>query len=133
MCACVLKSFKKIIYFFIIIFFKFINFFKFFMFIFLCRKRSLWLEHPTLKFCYFLTHVHSMMLEFLRSVSCDHSILLDFLISAETATFVEYLTDYLSICVMDWSDLCRACAEVDSYQATNDISHKAIRIVNSMF
>lgn len=61
-----------------------------------------------------------MMLEFLQSVSYDHSILLDFLISAETAEFVEYLGDYLRVCVLDWSGLCSVCAEVDGCQVKTD-------------
>lgn len=97
-----------------------------------CRKKSLWLEHPTLKFCYLCTQLHSVMIEFLQSVSYDHSILLDFLISSETAEFVDFLRDYLHVCVQDWSDLCRACAEVESCQGNMEDSHEATGAVKSM-
>ena len=70
-----------------------------------------------------------MMLEFLQSVSYDHSILLDFLISAETVEFMEFLGDYLRMCILDWNDLCKACVEVDSCQVMTDDATSTVKSI----
>ena len=76
------------------------------------RKRDLWQTHPTLHFCFSATHLHLLMLQFLSSVSYDHSILLDFLVSPETQTFHHLLAEYLEVCVSDWCALVDACEDM---------------------
>ncbi|XP_071387546.1 protein Lines homolog 1 [Centroberyx affinis] len=55
-------------------------------------------------------HCHFLLL--LRSVSFDHSILLDFLISTETC-FLEYLVRYLKHLRADWEGFTLACRRID--------------------
>nr|XP_020442473.1 protein Lines homolog 1 isoform X2 [Monopterus albus] len=57
----------------------------------------------------FNPHCHFLLL--LQSVSFDHSILLDFLISAETC-FLEYLAQYLKYLRTDWQGFTAACARI---------------------
>ena len=70
------------------------------------------MAHPTLHVCFSATHLHFMMVEFLESVSYDHSLLLDFIVSPETSTFDDFLADYLEICGADWKALSSACEEM---------------------
>ena len=79
------------------------------------RKRSLWTAYPTLQFCFSAIHIHFMVLNFLSSVSYDHSILIDFIVSPETSNFERLLMDYITICIEGWTHLCAACQEMDSY------------------
>uniref|UniRef100_A0A8C5GPN2 Lines homolog 1 n=2 Tax=Gouania willdenowi TaxID=441366 RepID=A0A8C5GPN2_GOUWI len=51
-------------------------------------------------------HCHFVLL--LQSISFDHSILLDFLISTETC-FLEYFVRYLKYLKRDWQGFCAAC------------------------
>lgn len=55
-------------------------------------------------------HCHFLLL--LQSISFDHSILLDFLISAETC-FLDYFVRYLKHVINDWQGFSRACQRVD--------------------
>ncbi|XP_076012393.1 protein Lines homolog 1 isoform X2 [Genypterus blacodes] len=55
-------------------------------------------------------HCHFLLL--LRSVSFDHSTLLDFLISTETC-FLEYFVRYLKYVGSDWQGFTRACQRTD--------------------
>ena len=57
-------------------------------------------------------NAHSMFAEFLGSISYDHSILLDFLMSPDSK-FTDFLKEYLQVVVSDWSGLERACEEYD--------------------
>ena len=54
-------------------------------------------------------HCHFLLL--LRSISFDHSILLDFLISTETC-FLEYFVRYLKYLRADWQGFTAACGKV---------------------
>ncbi|KAF7654168.1 hypothetical protein LDENG_00073200 [Lucifuga dentata] len=56
-------------------------------------------------------HCHFLLL--LKSISFDHSILLDFLISTETC-FLEYLVRYLKYVQADWQGFTWACQRMDS-------------------
>uniref|UniRef100_UPI003AAC4CCB protein Lines homolog 1 n=1 Tax=Centroberyx gerrardi TaxID=166262 RepID=UPI003AAC4CCB len=56
-------------------------------------------------------HCHFLLL--LRSVSFDHSILLDFLISTETC-FLEYLVRYLKHLRADWEGFTLACRRIEA-------------------
>ncbi|KAI1889724.1 hypothetical protein AGOR_G00165890 [Albula goreensis] len=53
-------------------------------------------------------HCHFIFL--LKSVAFDHSVLLDFLISAETC-FLEYLVGYLKFLRENWEGFCRVCPD----------------------
>lgn len=56
-------------------------------------------------------HCHFLLL--LRSVSFDHSILLDFLISTETC-FLEYFVRYLKYLTRDWQGFTASCGRMGS-------------------
>lgn len=56
-------------------------------------------------------HCHFLVL--LQSISFDHSILLDFLISTETC-FLEYFVRYLRFLRTDWRGFTAACGRIDS-------------------
>lgn len=56
-------------------------------------------------------HCHFLVL--LQSISFDHSILLDFLISTETC-FLEYFVRYLRFLRTDWQGFTAACGRIDS-------------------
>lgn len=49
------------------------------------------------------------------SVTYDHSILLDFIVSPESPEFIKFLIEYLKVCIAGWSELCAACEEMDGY------------------
>lgn len=55
-------------------------------------------------------HCHFILL--LRSLSFDHTVLLDFLISSETC-FLEYCVHYLKLLREDWTGLCRSCRHIE--------------------
>uniref|UniRef100_A0A8C5GN84 Lines homolog 1 n=1 Tax=Gouania willdenowi TaxID=441366 RepID=A0A8C5GN84_GOUWI len=59
-------------------------------------------------------HCHFVLL--LQSISFDHSILLDFLISTETC-FLEYFVRYLKYLKRDWQGFCAACKRISTYSA----------------
>lgn len=66
-------------------------------------------------------HCHFILL--LRSLSFDHTVLLDFLISNETC-FLEYCVLYLKHLRNNWQDFCNACCRIeDSETETHSISH----------
>nr|XP_043887032.1 protein Lines homolog 1 isoform X2 [Solea senegalensis] len=56
---------------------------------------------------------HCHFLSLLQSVSFDHSLLLDFLISTETC-FLEYFVRYLKLVASDWQGFAAACEKVAS-------------------
>ncbi|KAM9832175.1 protein Lines homolog 1 [Neosynchiropus ocellatus] len=56
-------------------------------------------------------HCHFLLL--LHSISYDHSILLDFLISMETC-FLEYFVRYLKYLLSDWQGFTQACRKISS-------------------
>ncbi len=56
-----------------------------------------------------------MIVEFLESVSYDHSILLDFIVSPEMPKFDVFLIDYLETCGEDWTAFSSACQELDKH------------------
>ncbi|XP_041647320.1 protein Lines homolog 1 isoform X2 [Cheilinus undulatus] len=58
---------------------------------------------------------HCIFVLLLQSVSFDHSILLDFLISTETC-FLEFLIRYLKCLTADWSGFTAACRRISSQQ-----------------
>lgn len=60
--------------------------------------------------CLKVCDVHALFVEFLASISFDHSVILDFLISAETK-FQKFFQRYLQILQKDWSGLQFACSE----------------------
>lgn len=64
-----------------------------------------------LQHCFGVCNVHSLFVEFLTSLSFDHSVLLDFLISTETK-FQEFFRRYLEILKTDWNGLQLACDQV---------------------
>ena len=64
-----------------------------------------------LQHCFGVCNIHSLFVEFLTSLSFDHSVLLDFLISAETK-FQEFFRSYLEILKTDWNGLQLACDQV---------------------
>lgn len=64
-----------------------------------------------LQHCFRVCNVHSLFVEFLTSLSFDHSVLLDFLISTETK-FQELFRSYLEILKTDWNGLQLACDQV---------------------
>uniref|UniRef100_A0A3P8ZB37 Lines homolog 1 n=1 Tax=Esox lucius TaxID=8010 RepID=A0A3P8ZB37_ESOLU len=57
---------------------------------------------------------HCHFLFFLHSISFDHSILLDFLISTETC-FLEYFVRYLKHLCDDWDSFRAICQKMDSF------------------
>uniref|UniRef100_UPI00398F3ED3 protein Lines homolog 1 isoform X2 n=1 Tax=Pristiophorus japonicus TaxID=55135 RepID=UPI00398F3ED3 len=59
---------------------------------------------------------HCIFLLLLQSLAFDHSVLLDFLISAETC-FLEYLVRYLRLLREDWQPFCSICAQFDAAAA----------------
>lgn len=59
-------------------------------------------------------HCHFILL--LQSLSFDHSVLLDFLISSETC-FLEYLVLYLRLLRDCWQDFCSACTRMQTSTA----------------
>ncbi|XP_062868589.1 protein Lines homolog 1 [Trichomycterus rosablanca] len=61
-------------------------------------------------------HCHFILL--LQSLSFDHTVLLDFLISAETC-FLEYLVLYLKQLRDRWQDFCSACARIQGSERTS--------------
>ena len=63
-----------------------------------------------LRNCLKVCNIHALFFEFLASISFDHSVLLDFLISAETR-FQEVFQRYLQILQKDWNGLQSACDE----------------------
>ncbi len=57
--------------------------------------------------------IHTVFVEFMASITFDHSVLLDFLVSPETR-FPEFLREYLKLTVAtesEWDSLKLACAE----------------------
>ena len=58
-----------------------------------------------------MCNVHSLFVEFVTSLSFDHSVLLDLLISAETK-FQEFFRSYLQILKTNWNGLRLACDQV---------------------
>ncbi|NWX44883.1 LINES protein, partial [Steatornis caripensis] len=70
----------------------------------------------------FLTHAsgynpHCIFLFFLEKISFDSTVLLDFLISAETC-FLEYLVRYLKLLGKDWHRFVDACNHFDTKHGT---------------
>lgn len=66
-------------------------------------------------------HCHFTLL--LRSLSFDHTVLLDFLISNETC-FLEYCVLYLKHLRDNWRDFCNACCLIESSETeTHALSH----------
>lgn len=66
-------------------------------------------------------HCHFTLL--LQSLSFDHSVLLDFLISNETC-FLEYCILYLKHLRNNWQDFCNACCRIENSAAeTHTLSH----------
>ncbi|XP_053369455.1 protein Lines homolog 1 isoform X2 [Clarias gariepinus] len=63
-------------------------------------------------------HCHFTLL--LRSLSFDHTVLLDFLISDETC-FLEYCVLYLKHLRDHWQDLCNACCRIESSEAETHV------------
>lgn len=63
-------------------------------------------------------HCHFTLL--LRSLSFDHTVLLDFLISDETC-FLEYCVLYLKHLRDHWQDLCNACCHIESSEAETHV------------
>lgn len=55
---------------------------------------------------------HCLFILLLRSLSFDHSVLLDFLISSETC-FLEYFVRYLKLLCQDWTGLCRSSQHIE--------------------
>ncbi|XP_056318575.1 protein Lines homolog 1-like [Danio aesculapii] len=55
---------------------------------------------------------HCLFILLLRSLSFDHSVLLDFLISSETC-FLEYFVRYLKLLRQDWTGLCRSSRHIE--------------------
>lgn len=66
-------------------------------------------------------HCHFTLL--LQSLSFDHTVLLDFLISNETC-FLEYCIHYLKHLRNNWQDFCNACCRIEnSPTETDTLSH----------
>ena len=65
--------------------------------------------------CLRLVHIHALFVEFLSSfIFFDHTILIDYFISPETATtFRQFLSEYLSLAASDWVAVVQACEELD--------------------
>uniref|UniRef100_A0A1A7X3F4 Lines homolog n=1 Tax=Iconisemion striatum TaxID=60296 RepID=A0A1A7X3F4_9TELE len=82
-----------------------------FLSIFLITRRSLGLDGSAMSEVACVSgynpHCHFVLL--LQSISFDHSILLDFLISSETC-FLEYFVCYLKVLTGDWQGFSSACS-----------------------
>lgn len=61
--------------------------------------------------CFRVCNIHCLFVQFLTSLSFDHSVLLDFLISAETR-FREFFRRYLQMLQTNWTGLQLACEQV---------------------
>lgn len=64
-----------------------------------------------LQHCFRVCNIHCLFVQFLTSLSFDHSVLLDFLISTETR-FQEFFRCYLQILQTNWTGLQLACEQV---------------------
>ncbi|KAM8894270.1 protein Lines homolog 1 isoform 3-T3 [Spinachia spinachia] len=65
-------------------------------------------------------HCHFLLL--LQTISFDHSILLDFLISTETC-FLEYFVRYLKYLRGDWQGFVAACKTISSHNSPLSLQH----------
>ncbi|XP_072517018.1 protein Lines homolog 1 [Salminus brasiliensis] len=70
-------------------------------------------------------HCHFILL--LRSLSFDHTVLLDFLISAETC-FLEYCVLYLKLLRDNWQDFCDSCCRIEDTERTSESSRRVTSI-----
>ncbi|XP_057187479.1 protein Lines homolog 1 isoform X2 [Triplophysa rosa] len=61
--------------------------------------------------CLWGCNPHCHFISFLRSISFDRTVLLDFLISTETC-FLEYCVRYLKLLRDDWTGFCTSCSHV---------------------
>ncbi|XP_070543397.1 protein Lines homolog 1-like [Ptychodera flava] len=59
-----------------------------------------------------LCNPHQIFVTFLQSISFDHSVPLDWLISSETH-FLEYFVKYLKFASHDWDNVCKVCESFD--------------------
>lgn len=66
-------------------------------------------------------HCHFIIL--LQSLSFDHTVLLDFLISTETC-FLEYCVRYLKLLREDWTGFCRSCRHVEDSDGNLGVPRK---------
>ena len=62
---------------------------------------------------YTIINIHGMLLEFLSSIAFDHSVLLDFVVSTETA-FDKFLLNYLELLSREKQDLVAACCQQEA-------------------
>lgn len=69
-------------------------------------------------------HCHFVLL--LQSLSFDHTVLLDFLISAETC-FLEYCVLYLKLLRDNWQDFCVSCHQIEGSERTFESSGRAAK------
>ncbi|XP_056594082.1 protein Lines homolog 1 isoform X2 [Triplophysa dalaica] len=67
---------------------------------------------------------HCHFISFLCSISFDHTVLLDFLISTETC-FLEYCVRYLKLLRDDWTGFCISCQVEDGNASSSDTSETA--------
>uniref|UniRef100_A0AAQ4RFU8 Lines homolog 1 n=1 Tax=Gasterosteus aculeatus aculeatus TaxID=481459 RepID=A0AAQ4RFU8_GASAC len=65
---------------------------------------------------------HCLFLLLLQTISFDHSILLDFLISTETC-FLEYFVRYLKYLRGDWQGFIAACGRISSHNSPLSLRH----------
>uniref|UniRef100_UPI0037E99315 protein Lines homolog 1 isoform X2 n=1 Tax=Semicossyphus pulcher TaxID=241346 RepID=UPI0037E99315 len=81
--------------------------------IFLHHRRCSGLDHSAVleAACASGNNPHCIFLLLLQSISFDHSILLDFLISTETC-FLEFLVRYLKYLTADWQGFTAACGKI---------------------
>lgn len=78
------------------------------MALYLYQKRSC----PDSGVCVWGFNPHCLFILLLRSLSFDHSVLLDFLISSETC-FLEYCVRYLKLLRQDWAGLRRSSRHIE--------------------
>ncbi|KAA0722803.1 Protein Lines -like protein 1 [Triplophysa tibetana] len=85
----------------------------------------LYLHHKSLRssvpVCPWGFNPHCHFISFIRSISFDHTVLLDFLISTETC-FLEYCVRYLKLLRDDWTGFYTSCHVEDGNAPSSDTS-----------
>ena len=66
---------------------------------------------------------HIMFTEFLAVLHYDHTVLLDFLVSCETA-FLEYMMGYLQLLVHDWEGFCQQLQDERMTTISKDVENE---------
>ncbi|XP_040061096.2 protein Lines homolog 1 isoform X3 [Gasterosteus aculeatus] len=92
--------------------------------IFLHHRQCSGLDDPALleAACACGSNPHCLFLLLLQTISFDHSILLDFLISTETC-FLEYFVRYLKYLRGDWQGFIAACGRISSHNSPLSLRH----------